>query len=188
MPSVQLGLVQSMQQLFASVSWPVQSLIEYTTLWYSCEFDSSSSLQLVGVQWVKSINIDRTLEKGGSTPHLHLPDVPFACSTRGLGSVMCQTLLFVLQAIWGERLFNDSVDIYESGRELRIVSTSIVTVTNSSCVSVALPMVVLRHRLVDFTILSKISPVQGAFSTLNSHSSLTPTKYCRTSGWSRRSG
>ena len=91
---------------------------------------------------------------------------------------MCQTLLFALQAIWGERLFNDSVDIYESGRELRIVSTSIVTVTNSSCVSVALPMVVLRHRLVDFTILSKIPPVQGTFSTLNSHSSLTPTKYC----------
>ena len=53
------------QRLFASVSWPVQSLIEFLPHSGSFKSDSLSSLLLVGVQWVKSF--DRTLEQGGSS-------------------------------------------------------------------------------------------------------------------------
>ena len=76
-----------------------------------------------------------------------------------------------------------SVEIYESGLELRIISTSVTAVSSSSYENTALPIVFLRHLFVDRTILSKIPPVHGAFSTWNDHSILRSVKCRLTSGW-----
>ena len=74
----------------------------------------------------------------------------------------------VVFPLTGERESGVSpADTYIRGLELITHSISARTITNSSKEEWALPISLQRQRLVDFTILSKVQPHQGARSTLN---------------------
>ena len=59
-----------------------------------------------------------------------------------------------------------SLDIYDNGLGLSIISTSVRVVKSSSYVNLAQPINFLRHLLVNLTMRLKILPYQGSFSRL----------------------
>ena len=75
-----------------------------------------------------------------------------------------------------------SLDTYDKGLQLRIISISITTVNSSSQVSLAPLIVFFRHLLTDFTSLSNTPPHQSSFSRLNVHLICSLVKCCFTPG------